>query len=98
MLSSKRGLGRRRAPYHGNLCQKPIASSPVGEDRGQGPSRTWTSPLGVEGSLTNPNTPGGRDGGEADPTKLHEGVKGAGGQAAARGWPGAVGGGDGTWH
>jgi hypothetical protein len=34
----------------------------------------WTSPLGVEGLLTNLSTPGGRDGGEADPTKLHEGV------------------------
>src|SRR3954464_13092680 len=27
----------------------------------------WTSSLGVEGSLTNPDTPGGQDGGEEDP-------------------------------
>jgi hypothetical protein len=31
----------------------------------------WTSPLGVEGLLTNPVTPGGQDGGEADPTAVH---------------------------
>src|SRR5687767_7357127 len=31
----------------------------------------WTSPLGVEGSLTNPITPGGRHGGEADPAAVH---------------------------
>ncbi len=29
----------------------------------------------MEGSLTNPNTPGGHHGGEANPTELHEGVK-----------------------
>ena len=39
----------------------------------------WTSPLGLEGLLTNPGTPGGKDGGEANPTELHEGVQGAGG-------------------
>jgi hypothetical protein len=32
----------------------------------------WTCPLGVEGSLTNPSTPGGQDGGEADPTAVHD--------------------------
>ncbi len=31
----------------------------------------WTSPLGVEGSLTNPVTPGGQDGGEANPAPVH---------------------------
>jgi hypothetical protein len=31
----------------------------------------WTSPLGVEGSLTNPGTPGGRQGGEAEATTVH---------------------------
>jgi hypothetical protein len=31
----------------------------------------WTCPLGVEGLLTNPSTPGGQDGGEADPTAVH---------------------------
>ncbi len=31
----------------------------------------WTSPLGVEGSLTNPSTPGGRHGGEANPTPVY---------------------------
>src|SRR5215208_7047118 len=36
----------------------------------------WTSPLGLEGLLTNPGTPGGKDGGEANPTELHEGVQG----------------------
>src|SRR3954469_12731651 len=33
-------------------------------------------PLGLEGLLTNPGTPGGKDGGEANPTELHEGVQG----------------------
>src|SRR5215218_7317844 len=63
-----------------------------------GPGSGWTSPLGLEGLLTNPGTPGGKDGGEANPTELHEGVQGAGGEAAA-GWrQGAVGGGDGARH
>lgn len=58
----------------------------------------WTSSLGLEGLLTNPGIPGGKDGREANPTELHEGVQGAGGEAAA-GWrQGAVGGGDGTRH
>jgi hypothetical protein len=39
------------------------------QDRGE--EGEWTSPLGVEGSLTNPVTPGGQDGGEADPTAVH---------------------------
>src|SRR3954452_24185482 len=30
-------------------------------------SRSWTSPLGLEGLLTNPGTRGGKDGGEANP-------------------------------
>src|SRR3954471_24017539 len=64
----------------------------------RGRTEGWTSPLGVEGSLRNPGIPGGRNDGEANPTELHAGVQGAGGQAAARGWPGAVGGGDGTRH
>ena len=34
----------------------------------------WTSPLGVEGSLTNPSTQGRWNGGEADPTPVHGGV------------------------
>src|SRR3712207_1886089 len=54
----------------------------------------WTSPLGVEGSLTNPSIPGGQDGGEADPAPVHDRVQGGGGQAAARGWPRALGGRD----
>src|SRR3954447_16120717 len=58
----------------------------------------WTSPLGLEGLLTNPGTPGGKDGGEANSTELHEGVQGAGGEAAAGRRQGAVGGGDGAWH
>src|SRR3954462_14940418 len=58
----------------------------------------WTSPLGLEGLLTNPGTPGGKDGGEANPTELHEGVQGAGGEAAGGRRQGAVGGGDGAWH
>src|SRR4051794_24017957 len=58
----------------------------------------WTSPLGLEGLLTNPGTPGGKDGGEANPTELHEGVQGAGSEAAAGRRQGAVGGGDGAWH
>src|SRR3954466_470129 len=58
----------------------------------------WTSPLGLEGLLTNPGTPGGKDGGEANPTELHEGVQGTGGEAAAGRRQGAVGGGDGAWH
>src|SRR4051794_41930588 len=45
--------------------------------------RYWTSSLGVEGSLTNPDTPGGQDGGEADPAAVHGRVQGRGGQAAA---------------
>src|ERR671910_621904 len=64
------------------------------EDKGG--NEIWASPLGVEGSLTNPNTPGGHHGGEADPTELHAGVQGAGGQAAAGGRQRAVGGGDGA--
>src|SRR4051812_1351908 len=56
------------------------------------------SPLGLEGLLTNPGTPGGTDGGEANPTELHEGVQGAGSEAAAGRRQGAVGGGDGAWH
>ncbi|MGI4827666.1 MAG: ISAs1 family transposase, partial [Janthinobacterium lividum] len=31
----------------------------------------WTSPLGVEGLLTNPNTPGGQDDREATPTSVY---------------------------
>src|SRR5829696_6646816 len=58
----------------------------------------WTSPLGLEGLLTNPGTSGGKDGGEANPTELHAGVQGAGGEAAAGRRQGAVGGGDGAWH
>src|SRR3712207_8719997 len=54
----------------------------------------WTSPLGVEGSLTNPSTRGEQDGGEADTTPVHGGVQGASGRAAARGRQGTVGGGD----
>jgi transposase len=54
----------------------------------------WTSPLGVEGSLTNPSIPGGQDGGEADPAAVHGRVQGGGGQAAARRWPRALGGRD----
>src|SRR3954462_9480136 len=59
-----------------------------------GGSPRWTSPLGVEGSLTNPNTPGGHHGREANPTELHAGVQGAGGRTAAGRRQGAVGGGD----
>src|SRR3982750_4876384 len=59
---------------------------------------SWISPLGLEGLLTNPGTPGGKDGGEANPTELHEGVQGAGSEAAAGRRQGAVGGGDGAWH
>src|SRR4051812_21270746 len=58
----------------------------------------WTSPLRLEGLLTNPGTPGGKDGGEENPTELHEGVQGTGGEAAAERRQGAVGGGDGAWH
>src|SRR4051794_1657732 len=61
-------------------------------------SLSWTSPLGLEGLLTNPGTPGGKDGGEANPTELHEGVQGAGSEAVAGRRQGAVGGGDGAWH
>src|SRR3954467_308819 len=47
--------------------------------------RKWTSPLGVEGSLTNPVTPGGRHGGEAEATAVRRRVQGGGGQAAGGG-------------
>src|SRR3954447_21669950 len=50
-----------------------------------GAARYWTSSLGVEGSLTNPDTPGGQDGGEEDPAAVHRRVQGRGGQAAAGG-------------
>jgi transposase len=43
----------------------------------------------VEGSLTNPVTPGGQDGGEANPAPVHGRVQGGSGQAAARGRQGA---------
>src|SRR4051794_5606270 len=56
-------------------------------DPGARPAAVWTSPLGVEGSLTNPITPGGQDGGEANPAPVHGRVQGASGQAAARGRP-----------
>src|SRR5215203_980790 len=65
-------------------------------ERGRRAAPPWASPLGVEGSVRNPNTPGGHHGGEANPTELHEGVQGAGGQAAAGGRPRAVGGGHGV--
>src|SRR5215213_7273669 len=68
------------------------------DHRQAGQLRGWTSPLELEGLLTNPGTPGGKDGGEANPTELHEGVQGAGGEAAAGRRQGAVGGGDGAWH
>jgi hypothetical protein len=54
----------------------------------------WTSPLGVEGLLTNPSIPGGRHGRETNPTPVHGRAQGTGGQAAARGRQGAVGGRD----
>src|SRR5690242_11172114 len=66
--------------------------------RAQDRVSVWTSPLGLEGLLTNPGTPGGKDGGEANPTELHEGVQGASSEAAAGRRQGAVGGGDGAWH
>src|SRR3954469_23697859 len=43
-----------------------------------------TPPLGLEGLLTNLGTLEGKDGGEANPTELHEGVQGVGSEAAAR--------------
>src|SRR6476661_1413253 len=46
----------------------------------------------------NPDTPGGKDGGKANPTELHEGVQGTGGEAAAGRRQGAVGSGDGARH
>src|SRR3954447_5598035 len=45
----------------------------------------WTSPLGVKGSLTDPSTRGGQDGGEEDPAPVHGRVQGGGGPAPARG-------------
>ena len=44
-------------------------------------------PLGVEGSVKNLNTPGGRHGGEANAAAVHGGVQGAGGQAREGGKP-----------
>src|SRR3954451_10751756 len=61
-------------------------------------THSWTSPLGLEGLLTNPGTPGGKEGGEANPTELHEGVQRAGGEVTAGRRQGAVGGGDGARH
>src|SRR5215217_8168438 len=55
-------------------------------------------PPGAGGFANEPGTPGGKDGGEANPTELHEGVQGAGGEAAAGRRQGAVGGGDGARH
>src|SRR3954454_1584767 len=55
-------------------------------------------PPGAGGFANEPGTPGGKDGGEANPTELHEGVQGAGSEAAAGRRQGAVGGGDGAWH
>src|SRR3954453_24210518 len=55
-------------------------------------------PPGAGGFANEPGTPGGKDGGEANPTELHEGVQGAGGEAVAGRRQGAVGGGDGAWH
>jgi hypothetical protein len=34
----------------------------------------WASPLGVEGLLTNPNTPGGGYGRKTKPTSVHGGI------------------------
>src|SRR3712207_2188145 len=55
-------------------------------------------PPGAGGFANEPRHPGGKDGGEADPTELHEGVQGAGGEAAAGRRQGAVGGGDRARH
>src|SRR3954470_4962373 len=75
---------------------RPIAD-PSGVRRSfPAPWRVWTSPLGLEGLLTSPGTPGGKDGGEANPTELHEGVQEAGSEAAAGRRQGAVGGGEGA--
>src|SRR4051812_23281252 len=63
-------------------------------ERLRGASVVWTCPLGVEGLLTNPSTPGGQDGREANPAAVHGRVQGASGRTAARGRPGAVGGRD----
>lgn len=61
-----------------------------------GPLPAWTSPRGLQGSLSNPSTSGGPDGGEANPAPVHGGVQGAGGQALAGRQSRAVGGGDRT--
>src|SRR3954467_12202404 len=73
-----------------------VAKAPEVSLSGEVEVDEWTSPLGLEGLLTNPGTPGGKDGGEANPRELHEGVQGAGSEAAAGRRQGAVGGSDGA--
>src|SRR5215217_3439302 len=102
-VEQRRELRRRQT--HDTVChRRPHEAAPLHllphqhQPAGVPQQDLWTSLLGLEGLLTNPGTPGGKDGGEANPTELHEGVQGAGGEAAA-GWrQGAVGGGDGARH
>src|SRR3954470_7525932 len=82
-LPAGRGQGGRKGRQDG----RGRGRRAVGRRPGGG---AWTSPLGVEGSLTNPVTPGGRHGGEAEATAVRRRVQGGGGQAAARGRQGPV--------
>jgi transposase len=53
----------------------------------------WTSPRGVEGSLRNPDTSGGRYGRKANPATVYGSLQGASGQTGGGGRPRAVRGG-----
>src|SRR3954469_13823026 len=88
-----------RQPF--STSTKPSAAAKCDLPVPGGPNRIRLAldfPPGAGGFANEPGTPGGKDGGEANPTELHEGGQGAGGEAAAGRRQGAVGGGDGAWH
>src|SRR3954462_738533 len=62
-------------PRMGDL-QRGFSDTATGRPRGRGTGAVWTSSLGVEGSLRNPDTPGGRHGGEAEAAAVHRRVQG----------------------
>src|SRR5215213_8505251 len=61
--------------------------------RGLKENGVWTSPRGVEGSLRNPDTSGGRYGRKANPATVYGSLQGASGQTGGGGRPRAVRGG-----
>src|SRR3954463_4159957 len=56
----------KEMPATFNPRGKSVADKPMFRNAFKGRRCIWTSPLGLEGLLTNPGTPGGKDGGEAN--------------------------------